>query len=300
MTFNENADISGGKVSSRGGGGNRGMKIGGAGGGAAILIAIVVFAIQQFTGVDVSNVAGGLTGLQGGEIDTSGDSALHCTAAEANKDANCRIQGAAASLQTYWAGQVKGYTDPQGIVIFDQSTQTGCGAASTDMGPFYCPSDQTIYIDPAFYDQLATQFHDNAGDLAQLYVIGHEWGHHIQNITGTMKGKNLSATGAASDSVRLELQADCYAGAWIGDATTVKDENGNTFLEPVTSAQIDDALKAAAAVGDDHIQETVQGQANPESFTHGTSAQRQKWFNTGLDGSPGQCQTFGIPVAQLG
>lgn len=298
MTFNENADISGGKASSRGGG--RGMKIGGGAGGGAIVIAIVVLLIQHFTGVDVSGVAGGLTGLEGQQIDTSGDTQLHCTAAQANKDANCRIQGAAASLQTYWADQVQGYTDPQGIVIFDQSTTTGCGSASTDMGPFYCPNDQTIYIDPAFYDELAQQFGDTAGALAQLYVIGHEWGHHIQNITGTMRGKNLSATGAASDSVRLELQADCYAGAWIGDASTVKDENGETFLKPVTADQITDALNAAAAVGDDHIQETTQGQANPESFTHGTSAERQKWFNTGLKGSPGSCQTFGIPASQLG
>jgi predicted metalloprotease len=297
MTFNENADISSGKTSRRAG---RGMKVGGGAGGGAIIIAIIVLLVQHFTGVDVSGAAGGLTGLQGQDIDTSGDSALHCTAAEANKDANCRIQGAAASLQTYWGGQVRGYTDPQGIVIFDRSTSTGCGSASTDMGPFYCPNDQTIYIDPAFYDELAQQFGDKAGALAQLYVIGHEWGHHIQNITGTMKGKNLQATGASSDSVRLELQADCYAGAWIGDASTTKDENGQTYLEPVTDAQINDALSAAAAVGDDHIQETVQGQANPESFTHGTSAQRQKWFNTGLNGSPGSCQTFGIPASQLG
>ncbi|GAA4169831.1 KPN_02809 family neutral zinc metallopeptidase [Gryllotalpicola koreensis] len=298
MTFNENADISGGKASRRSGG--RGMKIGGGAGGGAILIAIVVLLVQHFTGVDVSGVAGGLSGLQGQQIDTSGDERLACTAAEANKDANCRIQGAAAMLQTYWADQVRGYTDPQGIVIFDQSTTTGCGSASTDMGPFYCPNDQTIYIDPAFYDELAQQFGDTAGGLAQLYVIGHEWGHHIQNITGTMKGKNLSATGASSDSVRLELQADCYAGAWLGDASTVKDENGQTYLEPITADQITDALKAAAAVGDDHIQEVTQGQANPESFTHGTSTQRQKWFNTGLNGSPGSCQTFGIPASQLG
>ncbi|GAA4189233.1 neutral zinc metallopeptidase [Gryllotalpicola kribbensis] len=298
MTFNENADISGGKASRRGGG--RGMKIGGGAGGGAVLIAIVVLLVQHFTGVDVSGVAGGLTGLQGQQIDTSGDEALSCTAAEANTDANCRIQGAAALLQDYWAGEVRGYTDPQGIVIFDQSTNTGCGAASTDMGPFYCPNDQTIYIDPAFYDELAQQFGDDAGALAQLYVIGHEWGHHVQNITGTMRGKNLSATGPASDSVRLELQADCYAGAWLGDATTETDENGEHYLKPITKDQITDALNAAAAVGDDHIQQTTQGQVNPEGFTHGTSAERQKWFNTGLAGSPASCQTFGIPASQLG
>ncbi len=298
MTFNENADISSGKASRRGA--SRGMKIGGGAGGGAIVLAIVGFLIYQFTGVDVSGVTGGLTGLQGQTIDTSGDQTLSCTAAEANKDANCRIQGAAASLQSYWASQVKGYTDPQGIVIFDRSTTTGCGAADTSMGPFYCPNDQTIYIDPKFYDELAQQFGDTAGSLAQLYVIGHEWGHRIQSITGVMKGKDLQATGAASDSVRLELQADCFAGAWIGDASTVKDENGQTFLEPVTQDQITDALKAAAAVGDDHIQQATQGRADPESFTHGTSAERQKWFDTGLRGAPSDCQTFGVPAAQLG
>ncbi|HEY0249835.1 MAG TPA: neutral zinc metallopeptidase [Gryllotalpicola sp.] len=299
MTFNENADISSGKASSRGGG-NRGMKIGGGAGGGAILLAIIGFLIYQFTGVNVGDVTTGLSGVQAGTIDTSGDTALHCTAAEANTDENCRVQAGAAMLQTYWAGQVKGYTDPQGIVIFDRSTSTGCGSADTSMGPFYCPGDQTIYLDPAFYDELAQQFQDQAGELAQLYVIGHEWGHHIQNIMGVMRGKNLQQTGAASDSVRLELQADCFAGAWLGGAQSTTDENGQTYLKPITQSQITDAMNAAAAVGDDHIQETVQGQANPESFTHGTSAQRQKWFQAGFTGSPADCQTFGIPASRLG
>lgn len=299
MTFNENSDISGGKVSRRGP--SRGVKMGGGIGGGAALLAIVGFLIAQFTGVDVSGITNGLAGggLRSGTVDTSGDEALSCTAAQANTDENCRIQGAAASLDTYWASQVKGYTSPAGIVIFDQRTQTGCGAATTDVGPFYCPSDQTIYIDPAFYDELQQKFGDTAGPLAQLYVVGHEWGHHIQNITGRMSGLDLQKPGAASDSVRLELQADCYAGAWIGDASTNTDANGQTFLRPATPSEITDALNAAAAVGDDHIQEAVQGSVSPESFTHGTSAQRQRWFNTGLTGSPSSCDTFAVGASQL-
>ncbi|MES1212897.1 MAG: neutral zinc metallopeptidase [Leifsonia sp.] len=289
MTFNDDADIQSGRVSKRG----RNTAIG-VGGGGLGLIAIVV--ISQLLGVDLTGLVGGTSSTPGSD----GTPLTQCTTgAQANADIDCRMKAAAASLDAYWSGEVDGYTSPQPLVIFDGATDTGCGGATTDVGPFYCPNDQTIYIDTAFYDELRSQFGATGGPLAQLYVIAHEWGHHIQYITGIMNGLDLQQTGPTSDSVRLELQADCFAGAWVGAASTTKDVNGVTFLEPVTKAEIADALNAAAAVGDDHIQQATQGQVNPESFTHGTSAQREKWFNSGLAGGPQACDTFGATAANL-
>ncbi|HEY4224348.1 MAG TPA: neutral zinc metallopeptidase [Pseudolysinimonas sp.] len=290
MTFNDDADISGGRVSKRG----RNTAIG-IGGGGLGLVAIVL--IGQLLGVDLTGLVGG--GTTSGSS-SSGDTPLtQCTTgAQANNDIDCRMQAAATSLDSYWSTTVSNYTQPQ-LVIFDGATNTGCGSATTAVGPFYCPTDQTVYIDTAFYDELKSQFGASGGPLAQLYVIAHEWGHHIQNITGIMNNLNLQATGPTSDSVRLELQADCFAGSWVGAAQTTKDVNGVPFLEPVTQSEINDALNAAASVGDDHIQESTQGSVNPESFTHGTSAQREKWFNVGLKQGPQACDTFGASAASL-
>ena len=284
MTFNGDADITGGRVSKRG----RNTAICAGAGGVGL---IAIFLISQLLGVDLTGLVGGTTGGTSGATDTP---LSQCTTgSQANTDIDCRMQAAATSLDSYWSATVDSYTQPQ-LVIFDQSTNTGCGGATTAVGPFYCPNDQTVYIDTAFYDELKSQFGATGGPLAQLYVIAHEWGHHIQNITGIMNNNlDLQQTGPSSDSVRLELQADCFAGSWVGAAQTTKDVNGVPFLQPVTQAEITDALNAAASVGDDHIQQATQGQVNPESFTHGTSAQREKWFNAGLNGGPQACDTFG-------
>jgi predicted metalloprotease len=125
-----------------------------------------------------------------------------------------------------------------------------------------------------------------------MYVLAHEWGHHIQNISGTMAGLDTQTTGPESDGVRLETQADCYAGAWAGEASTVPDDSGTPFLQEITSEQLADALSAAAAVGDDRIQESATGQVNPETWTHGSAEQRQKWFTTGFENGPEACDTF--------
>jgi uncharacterized protein len=290
MTFNDDADIKGGRVSKRG----RNTAIG-VGGGGLGLIAVVI--ISQLLGVDLTGLVGGTSG---GGSNASDTPLGQCTkGSQANTDIECRMQGAATSLDTYWSGELDGYTQPE-LVIFDQATDTACGGATTAVGPFYCPNDQTVYIDTAFYDELKSQFGATGGPLAQLYVIAHEWGHHIQKISGIMDDNlNLQETGPTSDSVRLELQADCFAGSWVNAAQTNKDENGVPFLQPVTRAEIADALNAAAAVGDDNIQQSTQGQVDPESFTHGTSAQREKWFTTGLDGGPQSCDTFGASAAGL-
>ncbi|TPW77569.1 KPN_02809 family neutral zinc metallopeptidase [Schumannella soli] len=288
MTFDPNSDISKGRVSKRGR--NAGIGVG-AGAGGLVIIALL---IQAFTGVDLTGLLAGGTGTSGGGA-TSDESALSCTAQQANDDTECRVQGAAASLREYWPQHVKNATDPK-IIIFEGQTNTGCGGATSAVGPFYCPADQQIYLDTSFYDQLKSQFGSTTGPLAQLYVIGHEWGHHIQHITGITDGKDLRATGPSSDSVRLELQADCFAGAWLGAAA----QGDDRVLEPPTRQQIDDALNAAATVGDDNIQEKTQGQATPESWTHGSSAARQKWFLTGYNGDPQSCNTFDVSAAQLG
>jgi len=290
MSFNDNANIGSGKVSRRGR--TTGIAVGGGG-----LLIVGLFLLSQILGVDLTGLAGGSTGSDSGPV----DSLEQCqTGADANASIDCLMKGAAASLDAYWAETLPSlgpeYHSTQ-VVLFTDQTDTGCGGATSAVGPFYCPPDETIYLDTAFYDELVSRFGSSGGALAQMYVVAHEWGHHIQNITGIMNGLDLQSTGPSSDAVRLEVQADCFAGAWVGAASTVQDENGVTFLKPVTSQQIADALSAASAVGDDRIQQQTTGQVTPESWTHGSSEMRQRWFTAGLNGGPNACNTF--DVAQL-
>ena len=291
MTFNDNANIGGGRASKRGR--NTGIAVGGG------LGAIALFLLSQFLGVD-------LTGLGGGtEPQPSGGSSLeNCqTGADANANIECRMKGASASLEAYWADALPSlgvdYQSPQDLTLFTDSVGTGCGGATSATGPFYCPPDATIYIDTAFFGELSTRFGSSGGPLAEMYVVAHEWGHHIQNITGVLARAQDGQTGAGSNAVRVELQADCYAGSWTAAASTTKDESGVPFLKPITQEQISDALSAASAVGDDRIQEATQGQVNPEAWTHGSSEQRQRWFMTGYEQGAGSCDTFAPGAAEL-
>lgn len=288
MTFNDDANIRGGRVSKRGR--NAGIA---AGGGGLGLVAILL--LSQLFGVDLT----GLVDPNAGGGNPPATTLDQCrTGEDANENIDCRMQGAATSLDDYWGDTVQGYVQPQ-LVLFTGSTTTGCGSATSAVGPFYCPPDQTVYLDTSFYDDLRDRFGSSGGPLAQLYVVAHEWGHHIQNITGIMEGLDLQTTGPSSDSVRLELQADCFAGAWVGAATTTVDANGQPFLEPVTQSQIADALSAAEAVGDDRIQESTAGQVQPETWTHGSSDQREAWFTIGLRDGVNACDTFGVAAGQL-
>ncbi|MCU1578534.1 MAG: neutral zinc metallopeptidase [Rhodoglobus sp.] len=286
MTFNDNANIDPSKVSRRGR--NTGIAVGGGGG----LLVVGLFILSQVLGVDLTGLATGTGAGQGTDAPIT-----PCqTGQDANASIDCLVAGAANSLDTYWSSELPtlgvDYTSTH-VVLFTDQTNTGCGGATSAVGPFYCPPDQVIYLDTAFYDDLRTRFGSTGGPLAEMYVVAHEWGHHIQNISGIMDGLSLQDTGPASDSVRLELQADCFAGAWVGAAPTITDADGVAFLGPVTDQQIQDALSAAAAVGDDRIQ-AQSGQVSPETWTHGSSENRQKWFMTGYQGGPDACNTFQV------
>lgn len=297
MTFNDDSQLRGGKVKRRG----RTTAIGG---GAVGLTAIVVFVIAQFTGFDLSGIVGGgndLTTIQ--QEGESVDAAPECrTGRDANLRVECRMEGAAESLDAYWTSEARSlgisYTGPE-FFLFQDSTDTSCGQASAATGPFYCPPDRAVFLDTAFYDDLQSQYGSSGGPLAQMYVVAHEWGHHIQQLQGSFANTDRSGTGASSGSVRVELQADCYAGAWVGDAATTKDANGETFFEPITRTQITDALSAASAVGDDSIQERATGRVDPDSFTHGSSEQRQRWFLRGYQQGATSCDTLSIPGSAL-
>lgn len=281
MTFNEGSDISKGRISRRAKGG---IAIGGGAG----VVGLIVVLVSVFTGVDLTSFVGG-----GGTTGGDESSLEQCqTGQDANTDLDCRMKGAAAFLDDYWSAQFESGYRPSQLVLFAGSTGTGCGGASSAVGPFYCPPDETIYLDTSFFDELRDRFGSSGGPAAQLYVIAHEWGHHIQNISGRMDGLDTSETGPTSDGVRLELQADCYAGAALGAAETTTDDEGVPFLAPLSDAEWADALSAASAVGDDHIQEQTQGQVTPETWTHGSSEQRQRWFQAGRSGGWQACDTF--------
>lgn len=179
------------------------------------------------------------------------------------------------------------YRRPAAVVIYDQATGTGCGMGQSAMGPFYCPADQKIYLDLAFWNELESRF-GAKGEAARAYVIAHEVGHHVQYLTGATNNVERGSRGADSSAVRLELQADCYAGVWVAHAPAAS--GGQVALDP---ADIEDGIRAAAAVGDDAIQKQSQGRVMPDAFTHGSSEQRMRWFRIGLEkGDPAACDTF--------
>jgi uncharacterized protein len=278
MRFRPGAKLDSGQVRDRrGGGGGRGVAVGG---GVGTILVVVVLALL---GVDVPVGGGGpdVSLENGQELSASCKSG-----ADANQKEDCRIVGVVNSVQAYWSQHVDGYHEAP-TNFFTGSTQTGCGGASSAVGPFYCPADQQVYIDLAFYDDLRSRFGASGGPFAEAYVIAHEYGHHVQHLVGTDQKVGRDREGETSGSVRLELQADCYAGVWAANAV----ETG--FIEDLTDQDIADGLDAAAAVGDDRIQQRSSGRVDPESWTHGSSASRQKWFNTGYRaGDPRSCDTF--------
>ena len=289
MSFQEGGQFQGGRVKRSGG---RTGAIAGGGAGAIVLALISYFVFGNPSAL--SGLTGGVD--QGGAAQPTGYVSA-CTADQANSDRQCRLSATVQALDAYWSQTLPTqtrvqYTQPD-VVSYDGSAQSGCGLASNAVGPFYCPTDQTIYVDVTFFDELTTQLGASGGALGEEYVVAHEMGHHIQDLLGTL-ATTANDQGASSDSVRTELQADCFAGMWAGQAaTTVDPVTGTTFLAPITQADLSSALSAAAAVGDDHIQQSQAGSVHPESFTHGTSAQREKWFTIGYNqNSVAACDTF--------
>lgn len=290
MTFDEGGSFEGGRVRTR-----RGGKIAAGGGIGALVVAVLAIFLNQSGNGDLANVLQGVAGggQEQGEIGTVGD----CTAEQANEQRDCRLSATLQALDAYWAQEVPAagaqFAEPP-AEAFEGQTTTACGNATAATGPFYCPPDQTIYLDLGFYDVLQSQFGAQGGPLAEMYVTAHEYGHHVQNLTGVMDQAQRQGSGADSDSVRVELQADCYAGMWVGNAATQVDpDTGVTFLEPITAEELQQALSAAEAVGDDHIQQQSGGDVNPHTWTHGSSEQRQRWFTTGYEqGSMAACDTF--------
>jgi hypothetical protein len=300
MRYREGADLDTSSVRDvrgRGGGlrGGRGLAVGGGGLGLVGLVVVVLLQVLGGGGSDVGSTLGGLAGLGEGETADNTELEQQCrTGADANDSVDCAVVADIESIQDYWSGVLGGGYAPTDTVFFSGSVQTSCGGATSGSGPFYCPADQLIYIDLSFFDQLQQQFGAQGGLFVNAYVIAHEYAHHVQNLLGTNRQVTPGESGPTSGTVRLELQADCYAGAWANHAETVPDDSGAPLIADITQDDIDRALDAAGRIGDDFIQENLgNGTVNQDAFTHGSSEQRQRWFLTGYEsGDPSRCDTF--------
>jgi hypothetical protein len=292
MSFNDGAKLDPSQVEDVRGSriGGRGVAVGG-GIGLIVTLVWVLLGGSQSTGGALGSLVDQTIGGDAGEPGPASSAlANECkTGADANAREDCRIVGYINSVQAYWhdefAASGKRYVGAK-TRFFTEQIGTGCGVATSASGPFYCPSDKYVYIDLGFFDELRSRFGAKGGPFAEAYILAHEYGHHVQDLLGTLSG-GTGQEGATGQSVRTELQADCFAGVWANHAAATG------FLKPLTEAEIADALDAASAVGDDRIQQKTQGQVSPETWTHGSSAQRQKWFNAGYQtGSEDGCDTF--------
>jgi predicted metalloprotease len=269
------------------------------GGGIGVVGLVIYFLFSQFSGVSLNPASPGvgLGGVGAGQQADNSSLAQKCrTGADANRDHDCAIVATINSIQDYWTQEFSrsGSTYRKATTnFFNGGVNTACGNASSDVGPFYCPGDSEVYIDLSFFNELQTRFGAQGGPFAEAYVLAHEYGHHVQNLTGT--SKKGTGSGPTSGSVRLELQADCYAGVWANHATTTPTESGKPLITEITDEDIASALDTASRIGDDYIQSKLGGgRVDASQFSHGTSAQRKKWFTTGFQtGEPARCDTFG-------
>jgi len=306
--INEQADIDTSQISDQrsagapaGAGGGLPIPIPVGGGKIGLIITVIVVLATIVLG-------GGFgTGLLGGgdSGQTGDDTGLAQRCAKDNperlKERDCRNALYVNSIQDYWQDALpQTFGKPYQLartVFFAQGVSTGCGNADSGVGPFYCPPDKQIYIDLTFYDELANRF-GAKGEFAQPYVLAHEYGHHVQTLLGTeaemRRMQQRDPNNANALSVKLELQADCYAGAWAKNATKTTDAGGRPLFTSITEEDIAQAVQAAGQIGDDKIQEKSGTRVDESKFTHGSAAQRQEWFTRGFNtGDPKSCDTFG-------
>jgi predicted metalloprotease len=274
------------------GGGGGGFPISGGTGGLGIGVIIIVFAISYFTGINPSVLLGGAQILTGNGARTSAPAPRVAQSTGGAEDRTTSlVRHVLGETEAVWAQVLpaqKGvkYVDAK-LVLYDGSTDSGCGGAQAAMGPFYCPNDKTVYLDTSFFHDMDTKY-GGGGDFAYAYVIAHEIGHHVQDLLGILDKVEAAKQGASRTqanalSVRIELMADCFAGVWANHAKDLK----------VTEDDIQKALATAKAIGDDMLQTAARGYAVPDSFTHGSSAMRQQWLTTGLkSGQVDACNTF--------
>lgn len=298
VTFNNNLGDYSDRGSSAGGGGGFGGGGGRGGGGPLMWILgsvigrrfgipgiLILGAVLFFMNGGMGMFGGGGNGgQQAGHHGESKDFS-HCkTADDANKHDDCRMLATATSLDKFWGQAVsseigKNYSKP-GLKLGEGNIRSGCGNANlSQSGPFYCPKDETVYMSTKFFDELKKLGGSNA-PFSQEYVVAHEFGHHIQNIQGTLGLSDYNDPGADSNAVKMEVQADCYAGVWAQNADKGKD----ALLEPITQQQVDEAIRTVQSIGDDHIQKNSGGGVNPDKWTHGSSKQRLEWFMRGYQG----------------
>jgi predicted metalloprotease len=291
VRFRRNAPLDPGQVTDvRGRGvGPGGIAVGGGGLGIVGLVIYLLIALLSNGGSALGQLAP-LDNQQVGQGDTPADINSECrTGQDANRRQDCRIVAVVNSVQKFWDGVFQRsnrqyqYVD---TVFFSGQVDTGCGTADSQVGPFYCPADKLVYIDLGFFDELE-RFGAQDTPFVESYVLAHEYGHHVQDQLGLLGKIRGSPTGPESLGVRSELQADCYAGVWAAHAV----ETG--LVEQLTQVDINSGLDAAGAIGDDRIQQQTQGQVNPETWTHGSSEQRRRWFSKGYEtGKPAACDTF--------
>ncbi|AQZ67900.1 YpfJ protein, zinc metalloprotease superfamily [[Actinomadura] parvosata subsp. kistnae] len=285
MDFKDQVDLDASQVEDRGSGGGGGsgfsgfpggMIVGG-GGIVSLIVLVLVFVLN--------NVGGGGGSGEPARLQPSSNLSEQCkTGKDADQSQKCQVVGVVNSIQGYWKQEMSGYR-PAKTILYEGRSSTGCGAASSEVGPFYCPRDQHVYLDLSFFDQLHSQFGAKGGPFAQAYVIAHEYGHHVQDLLGVLD---------SGSSVPIELQADCYAGVWARNALDT-----GFYEKPFTPAEISEALDAAAAVGDDRIQQRTTGRIDPESFTHGSSQQRVNAFQRGYEkGEPADCDLSGLALSR--
>ena len=300
MSINDNASLDTSRMG--GGGGGRGPVLAGGGGVVGLIIALVLI----FSGNGDLLTGGGESGGQ--QSTAAGDDRLaeKCrTGADAAKDRECLMVLGENSLHDYWSDQPdlardlddagQDFRGPAQVVVYQGQTQSQCGTASNQIGPFYCPLDEKIFIDTDFFDIMEQQLGAEDGTLAELYVLAHEYGHHIQNVYGVLEESQKDPKGADSGAVRVELMADCFAGMWIRAATTTTDAQGEPLLTEVSREDITNAMGAAKSVGDDEIQKKSGGGVDPEGWTHGSAKARQAWLLRGMDAdSVSRCDTFAV------